>query len=160
MSDRLLRAHPCNAADRALTALLFVLLALLLFAVVPTAARAADDTLPPTELVWRCWLEPASGRAVLCSRPDAPATDPALDSAPDPLAVRRDLLSADGGSVARLVRTQPAVYGGGAWRVPLHTVPYGDGRVQVLLAAVMCGSEPACRVDLLALPPAPVATLQ
>lgn len=160
MSERLLRAYLADPAERVLAALLFALLALLLFAVAPTAARAADDTLPPTDLVWRCWLAPAGAQAVLCIQPDAPPTDPALDTGPDPLTVRRDLLSDAGGSVARLARTQPAVYGGGAWRVPLHTVPYGDGRLQVLLETVMCGAEPACRVELLALPPAQVATLR
>lgn len=145
MSQRLLLDGRLSRVALALAALLALLMGWMLLA---RPARA-DTPAPPAGndvIIWRCWLDPATGCDAYCVRPGGATSDPALDRAlADPVTTRRDLLA--GGCVARLVRQQPALYAHGLWRIPLNAAPADDTRWPLLLDAVMCGAEPACRIE-------------
>lgn len=148
LKPRRLQHERQRVATAAALALLLPLATLL------AAPRAlADDLAPPEEMVWRCRLHPAGPTALVCERAGAVVTtDPPASPVDDALAVRRALMAQPGGCVTWLVRTQPAQYEQAAWQIPLHVVPRGDARLQLLAEAVMCGAEPACRVELTVLP--------
>lgn len=146
------------AGRRALRAAALIMLAVAALLAAPAAL--ADDPPPPEQVVWRCRLHPAGPTALICERAGSVAvTDPPASPLDDALAVRRALFSQPGGNITWLVRTQPAQYADALWQVPLHTVPYDNIRVQLLAEILMCGSEPACRVELATLP-APMAAVR
>lgn len=146
MSQRLLIESRQTRWALGLAALLALLLALM--SVAPRArANESAPVAAGAEIVWRCWLDPATGCNAYCTRRGVALPDPALDPAlADPVTTQRDLLA--GGCVARLARQYPERYGQGLWRIPLHVVPRDNARWPLLLETVMCGVEPSCRVEI------------
>ena len=128
----------------------WLLAAAVLLVALPLRLAVAQAVDPTPWVTWQCWLGNGPQYSVRCLHLDdidRLADDTAAGAAPDPRSLRRDLLlNGAAPNLARLIREDPAHYGGRLWQIPLYNYPFDMERVSQLARSVMCGRDPYCSV--------------